>query len=161
MPSFVKKNIPFSAGNCEFQFSCHRIIGYMKESLAYSRGFWQRVLDLLSVNNLSKADLSRMTGISTGAISSAIRRGNIPVSDNAVKIAQALGTTVEYLVTGMDRSGFGEFVGEPDLNAAFQMIQKGKYKSMIAQSLPYLNLEQQQALLAVIKAMGIPVHDQE
>ena len=46
-------------------------------------------------------------------------------------------------------------------SAAFQMIQKGKYKSMIAQSLPYLNLEQQQALLAVIKAMGIPVHDQE
>ena len=69
-----------------------------------------------TVGMASLVVLIRMTGISTRSLSSTIRRGNIPVSDNAVKIAQAL---------------------------------------------PYLNLEQQQALPTVIKAMGIPLHDQE
>jgi len=118
------------------------------------------VLDLLVVKHFSQSDLSRMTGLSTGSISSSIRRGNIPVSDNAVRIARALDTTVEYLVTGIDKSGFGEFADEPELQLAFQTIKKEKYNSMIAQALPLLDLKQQQALLSVIKAMGIPVHEQ-
>ncbi len=118
------------------------------------------MLDLLVVKQLSQSDLSRMTGLSTGFLSSAIKRGNIPVSNNAVKIAQALDTTVEYLVTGIDKSAFGEFADEPDLKLAFQTIKKGKYNTIIAQALPFLNLEQQQTILAVIKSMGIPIHEQ-
>ncbi len=132
----------------------------MNKYLEGNGSFWQRVRDLLVVRNLSQSDLSRMTGLSTGFLSSAIKRGNIPVSGNAVKIAQALETTVEYLVTGVDKSAFGEFADEPELQFAFQTIKKGKYNTMIAQALPFLNLEQQQTILAVIKAMGIPVHEE-
>ena len=132
----------------------------MNKYLECTEGFWQRVRDLLTVKHLSQSDLSRMTGLSTGFLSSAIKRGNIPVSNNAVKIAQALETTVEFLVTGVDTGAFGEFADEPELKLAFQTIKKGKYNSMIAQALPFLNLEQQQTLLAVIKSMGIPVHEQ-
>jgi len=46
-----------------------------------------------------------MTGINKRAIDTYVRtKSSMPPADTAVKIAKALGVTVEYLVTGTDSS---------------------------------------------------------
>jgi transcriptional regulator with XRE-family HTH domain len=48
------------------------------------------------------ADISRITGIPRSTISNWIRRGTYPSADCAEKIAEAIGVTVSWLVTGQD-----------------------------------------------------------
>lgn len=62
--------------------------------------FWGRVCYLLDLKNITKKELSISIGINPSNISKGIKDGNIPSADTAVKIAQYLNTTVEYLVTG-------------------------------------------------------------
>ena len=64
--------------------------------------FWNNVKDLLEINNLTQKELSAKTEINLGTLKNQICRNVIPDAVSAVKIAQALNTTVEYLVTGKD-----------------------------------------------------------
>ena len=63
--------------------------------------FWKRVKDLLT-DDLNQSWLSRKIGVSHTTMSSWINRDRLPKADLAVQIAQALGVSVEYLVTGID-----------------------------------------------------------
>ncbi|MDR2702313.1 MAG: helix-turn-helix transcriptional regulator [Spirochaetaceae bacterium] len=55
----------------------------------------------LSYKNVMVKELAAVTGISKKTLDNYLNvRGNMPSADVAVKIAQALGVTVEYLVTG-------------------------------------------------------------
>ena len=62
--------------------------------------FWDNVKELLDFKNLTQKELSAITGINLGTLKNQICRNVIPDAISAVKIAQALDTTVEYLVTG-------------------------------------------------------------
>ena len=54
----------------------------------------------LKYQDIQMKELARMTGISKNTLENYITGHNsIPKADSAVKIAQALGVTVEYLVT--------------------------------------------------------------
>ena len=64
--------------------------------------FWDNVKELLDIKNLTQKELSAVTGINLGTLKNQICRNVIPDAESAVKIAQALNTTVEYLVTGQD-----------------------------------------------------------
>lgn len=98
--------------------------------------FWKRVITLLEQQQLSQSDLSRHTGISTGSISSAITRGNIPRSDTGLKIAKALHTTLEYLLTGEQTTE------DPELEEAIGYVRTSRRASEIVKALPSLTLEQ-------------------
>lgn len=63
--------------------------------------FWKRVRDLLS-EDLNQAWLCRKIGVSSSSLSAWINRDRIPKADMAVKIAEALGVSVEFLVTGKE-----------------------------------------------------------
>ena len=62
--------------------------------------FWERLESALSDNNCTMADLGRKIQLSPTVINSWKTRGSIPRADIACKTAEALNTTVEYLITG-------------------------------------------------------------
>ena len=64
--------------------------------------FWERVNDLLERNDINKKTLAADAGFDASNITKGIKNNNIPSAETAVKIAERLGVTVEYLVTGKD-----------------------------------------------------------
>lgn len=62
--------------------------------------FWQRVKFLIKENNTKQEWLAEKTGIKYQTLRSMISKNTFPKVDDAVKIAHALNTTVEFLVNG-------------------------------------------------------------
>lgn len=63
-----------------------------------------RIKEEIEFSNLSYKELSAKTGIAEGSLYNYVSstKPSIPPADVAVKIARALGVTVEYLVTGQE-----------------------------------------------------------
>ena len=68
--------------------------------------FWNRVKQLIKSNNTTQRGLSETIGLSARTLEIKIGRKSAPDVFEAYKIAQALNTTVEYLVTGEDTSPY-------------------------------------------------------
>lgn len=66
--------------------------------------FWERVNVLLEQKDINKKTLAAEAGFCQSNITKGIRDNNMPSAETAVKIAKILGVTVEYLVTGEDRT---------------------------------------------------------
>ena len=64
--------------------------------------FWERVDDLLDRNDINKKTLAYEAGFDASNITKGIKNNNIPSAETAVKIAQVLGVSVEYLVNGVE-----------------------------------------------------------
>ena len=64
--------------------------------------FWERVDDLLDRNDINKKTLAYEAGFDASNITKGIKNNNIPSAETAVKIAQFLGVSVEYLVNGTE-----------------------------------------------------------
>lgn len=65
--------------------------------------FRETLKDELIFKDLQSKELAAKTGISLHTINHYLtQNGNSPSAENAYKIAQVLGVTVEYLVTGKD-----------------------------------------------------------
>lgn len=62
--------------------------------------FKERLLDELNYHGISKIDFAEKVGISINTLNMYLYRGSIPAADVAVKMAQVLNTTAEYLVLG-------------------------------------------------------------
>lgn len=65
-------------------------------------GFFERLLDRLEEMNLIRADLCRALGISEGTVRN-WKKGVMPAADTALKIAQYLDVSLEYLITGKEK----------------------------------------------------------
>ena len=66
-----------------------------------SETFIERLERLMADRGLQQKDLAKKVGISSNGISTWKITGALPRADVAVKIADILGVTVEYLVTGL------------------------------------------------------------
>lgn len=82
-----------------------RIVNNKKPQLTYyklmSNNFRENLKDELEYQDITIKELSLKTEISNRSIENYLsKRESIPPADYAVKIAKALGVTVEYLVTG-------------------------------------------------------------
>lgn len=62
--------------------------------------FWDRLEKSLDDNNVTASELSRTIGVASSVVYSWKMRDSIPRADIAVKVAEQLNTTVEYLVNG-------------------------------------------------------------
>jgi len=62
--------------------------------------FWSNALPLMHKKGIRQADLVRLTGKAKGTVWNWVERKTIPQADDAVKIADYLGVSVRYLVTG-------------------------------------------------------------
>lgn len=61
--------------------------------------FWER-LDEATSSGITRKNLAELAGISISTISMWKKRKSYPTADVAVRLAEGLGLTVEYLVTG-------------------------------------------------------------
>ena len=66
--------------------------------------FKERLLDELSYLGFSKIDFAEKVGISINTLNMYLYRGSIPAADVAVKMAEVLNTTTEYLILGIDKN---------------------------------------------------------
>lgn len=66
--------------------------------------FWSNVKEELDYNLMSQKELAAKIGISYNTLQSWITKDRLPDAADSVKIANTLGVTVEYLVTGSDTS---------------------------------------------------------
>jgi transcriptional regulator with XRE-family HTH domain len=64
--------------------------------------FYERVKSLVKINKMTIESVVNQAGLSLASYNAYRRHENLPRADEAQKIAYALGTTVEYLVTGED-----------------------------------------------------------
>ena len=62
--------------------------------------FWLRVKDKLDFQDSTQRDLAQDINESYNTLQSWINRNRLPNAEQAVKIADALNTSVEFLVTG-------------------------------------------------------------
>lgn len=62
--------------------------------------FWKLVDEELKFRNIDRKKLAYLAGFNVSNISKGIRENNMPSVDTAFRIAQVLGVSVEYLVTG-------------------------------------------------------------
>lgn len=68
-------------------------------------GFKENLKDEISYQGLMIKELAIKSGVSAGSISNYLKENSsIPSADVAVKIASALGVSVEYLVTGKQKT---------------------------------------------------------
>ena len=66
--------------------------------------FKDRLTDELNYQGISNKDFAHRVGISLGTLGMYLYRGSIPAADIAVKMAQVLNITTEYLVLGTDNN---------------------------------------------------------
>lgn len=65
--------------------------------------FAENLREVIKITDMTTKELADKTGINENTISSYLKtNGSIPTADKAVKIAEALNTTVEFLVTGFE-----------------------------------------------------------
>lgn len=62
--------------------------------------FWERVIVLLENKDISRKELAAQAKFDVSNIGKGAANANMPNAETAVRIAQILGTSVEYLVTG-------------------------------------------------------------
>jgi transcriptional regulator with XRE-family HTH domain len=95
--------------------------------------------DLLKSKNMTAADITRMTGISSTVFSEWKKGKSVPKTDKLILIAKALGTTVEYLMTGEkpEIPGF-----EPEHLELIELYSK-------------LNKEQKSAILNMMRSFAL------
>ena len=65
--------------------------------------FYARVKSLAKAKKTTIEYVAKQAGLSLASYNAYRRHKNLPRADEALKIAQALGTTVEYLITGNEQ----------------------------------------------------------
>lgn len=66
--------------------------------------FKERLTDELNYRGLSNKEFAQKVGISLNTLGMYLYRGSIPAADVAVKMAQVLNTTAEYLILGTENN---------------------------------------------------------
>ncbi len=100
-----------------------------------ARTMTYRIKELLTVRGISQKQLSEMTGITESAISHYIKGDRVPRGANLVKIAKALGTTADDLL-----SGDKEMNKENDLVFAKALIARNASKMTMDERREFVEL---------------------
>lgn len=98
-------------------------------------GFRENLKSELSYKGILVKELAARTGISRNTIENYLNaREHTPTADGAVKIAQALGVTVEYLVTGEELPPMKTSLGPEiqDLIRKYKLLQKEDREIILA-----------------------------
>ena len=87
--------------------------------------FRENLREAIDYCGLGQKELAHKTKISLRSIENYLRENNsIPLADKAVQLAQVLGVTVEYLVTGMDSPKKNPALIEPEIDNEIRQLIK-------------------------------------
>lgn len=87
--------------------------------------FWKRIQEALESRKIPMAEVSRITGIPCSTISNWIRYDRYPTVDNAAKIANVLGTSIDWMMTGIEPyDEYDEELDPPRIVHLFSSIRK-------------------------------------
>jgi len=87
--------------------------------------FRENLREAIDYSGLEQKELAHKAKISLRNIENYLRENaSIPSADKAVQIAQALGVTVEYLVTGKDLANKVTASGEPEIDSEIRQLIK-------------------------------------
>ena len=113
-------------------------------------GFWQKVDDELAYLGKSRKELALEAGFDVSYISKGIERNGIPIADTALRIAQALNVSLEYLLDiekPMVTQNNSEQMQKKDIG-----IYK-KYKKTLEQ-LEIMNQKERKVILTLIETFA-------
>lgn len=124
---------------------CH--VNEIKIQLCYysSMNFWEKVDQERELKNLTRKELAHIAKFSLNSISTGIARNSIPAADVALRIANALGTTVECL---MGQKNSQQATPPPIISAKKEALYK-KYRNFI-EDFDKLSLENQKAIIQIV-----------
>ena len=96
--------------------------------------FWDNVKELLDIQDVTQKELAAKTGINLGTLKNQICRNVIPDAIEAVKIASALGVTVETLCNGKtemmpmknDKINYAHLINSVDMTNPKDVVDKIK-----------------------------------
>ena len=87
-------------------------------------GFKENLKAELAYKNILVKELASISGVNRRTIDNYLREdGSIPSADAAVRIAAALGVTVEYLITGNEPQERGASQPVPDSRAVLKNLE--------------------------------------
>ena len=96
--------------------------------------FWTKVMAAMNEQNLRKQDIIDRAGFHGSTFHTWIKRDALPQVDDALKLADALGVSVRYLVTGLDEEQLPHDIQEivklcysmdpVDRQTAYRMLQQ-------------------------------------
>lgn len=90
--------------------------------------FWSNVQPLMDKKGVRQRDFVRITGKSSASVSDWLNKKIIPRADDALKIADLLGVSVRYLVTGQDEEGISP--RERELLQICSILSEEKFKAV-------------------------------
>lgn len=80
--------------------------------------FNERIAELLKTKNMTQRDLARMAEVTDAAMSHYIKGDRVPRSAVMARIADALGTSTDYLMFGKESNS------EAEINQAVRLIAR-------------------------------------
>jgi len=93
-------------------------------------GFKENLKSELTYSGILVKELSALTGIKKHTLDNYLNTHNsLPNAEAAVKIARALGVTVEYLITGEEKSGSRQPPLQPEMKLLVDTANKLSPKS--------------------------------
>ncbi len=105
-----------------------------------ARSMTYRIKEMLNEKGISQKKLSELTGITESAISHYIKGDRVPRGQNLVKIAKALGTTTDDLLSG-DR----------EMDKASDLVYA---KSLIARNASQMTKEEKMEFISLLMDRG-------
>lgn len=108
--------------------------------------FWEKVDQERELKNLTRKELAHIAKFSLNSISTGIARNSIPAADVALRIANALGTTVECLMGQKKQST--SHPPPPIISAKKEALYK-KYRNFI-EDFDKLSPENQKAIIQIV-----------
>jgi transcriptional regulator with XRE-family HTH domain len=92
------------------------------ETIYMAKDFWNNVLSEISKRKWSQKELAALSGVSRTVINNGIGHHHKASVDNAFKIAKALETSVEQLMTGLPENGLTD--DESEVLQVYRAIPK-------------------------------------
>lgn len=88
-------------------------------------GFKENLKEAMFCKNITTAELAELTGINSGTISSYLKtKGSMPPADKALKMAEALDVSIDFLVNGFEKKSKGKTV--PTHNFSVEVYKLAK-----------------------------------
>jgi len=87
-------------------------------------GFKENLKSELAYSGMMVKELATVSGVNKRTIDNYLNTHNtMPSADAAVRIAEALGVTVEYLITGNEKQGRGSSAPFPDSRVVLKNLE--------------------------------------